>query len=191
MGGIGVKMGKNLFLLPTMTNKKLKSYLLPGIFALIVILGGAALWKSLQAEKPVEPVEPQFIKEGTLTFGSKDSTGTFSGKLTIDIEVAASDFETTRGLMYRRSMDEMQGMLFIFDEMEEKGFWMKNTYIPLDIIYTDDQGKIVTIQGNTTPFSEEIVPSYVPAQFVVEVNAGFCQRHGVVEGDWISVKIDQ
>jgi uncharacterized membrane protein (UPF0127 family) len=68
---------------------------------------------------------------------------------------------------------------------------MKNTYISLDIIYTDDQGKIVTIQPNTTPFSEEIVPSYVPAQFVVEVNAGFCQRHGILEGDWISVRIDE
>jgi uncharacterized membrane protein (UPF0127 family) len=185
MGGIGVKMGKNLFLLPTMANKKLKSYLLPGIFVLIIILGGVGVWYSKQ------PVEPKFTKEGTLAFGSKDSTGKFSPKITIDIEVAASMVETTRGLMYRRSMDEMQGMLFIFDEMEEKSFWMKNTYIPLDIIYTDDKGKILTIQPNTKPFSEDQVPSYVPSQFVVEVNAGFCKRHGISEGDWISVKMGE
>lgn len=185
MGGIGVKMGKNLFLLPYMADKKLKSYLLPGIFVLIIILGGVGVWYSKQ------PVEPKFIKEGTLAFGSKDSTGAFSPKINIDIEVAADMIETSRGLMYRRSMDEKQGMLFIFDETEPKSFWMKNTYISLDIIYTDGQGKIVTIQPNTTPLSEAQVPSYVPAQFVVEVNAGFCERHGVVEGDWISVKMEE
>ncbi len=169
-----------------MTDKKRKSYLLPLLLALIVVLGGVGVWYSMQEAK--KPVEPPFIKEGRLTFGSKDSTGTFLPKISIDIEVAASPQETSRGLMYRQSMDEMQGMLFIFQEMEEQSFWMKNTYISLDILYVDDKGKIVSIQENATPLSEDLLPSFQPAQYVVEVNGGFCKRNGIGVGDWIDVK---
>jgi uncharacterized membrane protein (UPF0127 family) len=149
---------------------------------MILVLGGVGVWYSRQ------PVEPQFTKEGSLTFGAMDSLERFQPLITIDIEIANGIFETSRGLMYRKQMDEKQGMLFIFNDMEERSFWMKNTYIPLDILYADDRGKIVSIQPDTEPLSEAQVPSNAPAQFVVEVNAGFCERHDIKVGHFISVK---
>lgn len=118
---------------------------------------------------------PQFKKEGELTF-LKDNQ-----KLTL--EIADNDAETTQGLMYRRTMPDSCGMIFIMKEYEPQKFWMKNTYIPLDIVYLDESKKIVTIQANTTPFSEAGVESYEKAKFVLEVNAGYCKRKGIEKGD--------
>ena len=119
--------------------------------------------------------EPPFKKEGELTFLKNQE------KLTI--EIADNDAETTQGLMFRRSMPDSCGMIFVMKENEPHSFWMKNTYIPLDIIFLDESKKIVTIQANTTPFSEAEVPSYENAKFVLEVNAGYCKRKGIEKGD--------
>jgi uncharacterized protein len=119
--------------------------------------------------------EPQFKKEGELTFLKNQE------KLTI--EIADNDAETTQGLMYRRSMPDSCGMVFIMPNYEPQKFWMKNTYIPLDIIFLDESKKIVTIQANTTPFSEAGVESYDKAKFVLEVNAGYCKLKGIKKGD--------
>jgi uncharacterized protein len=119
--------------------------------------------------------EPPFKKEGELTFLKNQE------KLTI--EIADNEAETTQGLMYRRSMPDSCGMVFVMPEYEPQKFWMKNTYIPLDIIFLDESKKIVTIQPNTIPFSEAGVESYEKAKFVLEVNAGYCKRKGVVKGD--------
>jgi uncharacterized membrane protein (UPF0127 family) len=80
-------------------------------------------------------------------------------------------------------MPESAGMLFIFPQEEVRSFWMKNTYIPLDIIFVDASREIVTIQSNTQPLSTEPVPSYKPAKYVIEVNAGFTSKHNIKEGD--------
>jgi hypothetical protein len=85
--------------------------------------------------------------------------------------------------MYRKELPEMSGMLFLFPREEPLSFWMKNTILPLDIIFIDAARAIVSIAQNTTPFSENPLPSGSPAQFVLEVNGGFCQRHGVAVGD--------
>jgi uncharacterized membrane protein (UPF0127 family) len=82
-------------------------------------------------------------------------------------------------------MDEMQGMLFIFDNEEYRSFWMANTPLPLDIVFVNAKRVIVTIQRNTVPYSRESVPSTEEAQYVVEVNAGFSDRHGLLVGDTI------
>ena len=119
--------------------------------------------------------EPSFKKEGELTFLKNQE------KLTI--EIADNDAETTQGLMFRRSMPDSCGMIFVMKENEPHSFWMKNTYIPLDIIFLDESKKIVTIQANTTPFSEAEVPSYEKAKFILEVNAGYCKRKGIEKGD--------
>ena len=123
-----------------------------------------------------------FVKEGELLF--TDSKGNTITK--IDIEIADDDEQRTTGLMYRDKMDESQGMLFIFDTEELQAFWMKNTILPLDIIYVNAKMEIVSIQKNAEPFSEKSLPSIKPAQYVVEVNAGYCERHGVKEGDKIA-----
>jgi uncharacterized protein len=121
--------------------------------------------------------EPQFKKEGELSFLKNQQ------KLTI--EIADNEAETTQGLMYRRSMPDSCGMIFVMTDYEPQKFWMKNTYIPLDIIFLDESKKIVTIQANTTPFSEAGVESYDKAKFVLEVNAGYCKRKGVEKGDLV------
>ena len=119
--------------------------------------------------------EPPFKKEGELTFLRNQE------KLTI--EIADNEAETTQGLMYRRSMPDSCGMVFIFPDSQPRNFWMKNTYLPLDILFLDESKKIVTIQANRTPFSEEQIPSFENARFVLEVNAGYCKRKGIEKGD--------
>ena len=85
--------------------------------------------------------------------------------------------------MYRRELPELQGMLFLFPREAPLSFWMKNTPLPLDIIFINAAHTIVSLAENTTPFSENPLPSGNPVQFVLEVNGGFCQRHGVAVGD--------
>ncbi|GAA0559548.1 DUF192 domain-containing protein [Chitinophaga japonensis] len=126
---------------------------------------------------------PQFKKEGELYFISKTSQDTIRK---INIELAESDDERAQGLMNRKSMTDDQGMLFIFSEAEEQSFWMKNTYISLDIIYVDENKEIVSIQKYATPLSEESLPSFKKAMYVVEVNAGFCDKYHIAYGDRIA-----
>jgi hypothetical protein len=85
-------------------------------------------------------------------------------------------------------MEQMQGMLFIFPQQRYQSFWMLNTMFSLDILFINNDKEIVTIHKNTTPLSEESYPSSEPAIYVVEVNAGFCDKHGINLGDkvfWI------
>ncbi len=135
------------------------------------------------ATTPVVNDGPVFKKEGVLSFISKEKKDTIR---TIDIEIAETDEERARGLMDRKSMLDSQGMLFIFSAPEEQSFWMKNTYISLDIIYIDEHQEIVSIQKYATPLSEESLPSFKKAQYVVEVNAGFADKNKIKYGDKIS-----
>jgi len=99
------------------------------------------------------------------------------------VEVADTQQKRSFGLMYRRDLPESHGMLFLFPREEPLSFWMKNTPLPLDIIFINAAHTIVSIAANTKPFSEKPHPSDGPAQFVLEVNGGFCQRHGVAVSD--------
>jgi len=78
-------------------------------------------------------------------------------------------------------LNPMHGMLFIFEEPGHKGFWMRNTYIPLDIIFIDEKRNITQIFENTEPLSTTSLESIKPIQYVVEVNAGFTKRFGIDE----------
>jgi uncharacterized membrane protein (UPF0127 family) len=121
----------------------------------------------------------QFTKEGELEFLNS------GGELitSIDIEIADDDIQTQRGMMYRRSMKQNQGMLFIFPDEEVRSFWMKNTLISLDIIYLDSEKNIVSISENAPPKSEQSIWSDGPAKYVVEVVAGFVAQHQIKAGD--------
>jgi uncharacterized protein len=123
-----------------------------------------------------------FEHEGNLTFLKGDSTATV-----IEIEIAETEGAITQGLMHRESMDFNRGMLFIFPDNEVRSFWMKNTIIPLDIIYVASDFSIVAVKDHTTPYSMASVPSDgKPAQYVVEVNAGFAAKYGLTVGDKMS-----
>lgn len=132
-----------------------------------------------------QPAEPQFVKEGSLQFLKGENIA-----VAIDIEIANTAKEIEQGLMYRQKMDQNKGMLFIFPDMQPRGFWMKNTLLPLDIIYVDADKTIVSIQKNTVPLSKQSLPSDGPAQYVIEVNAGFSDTHGLVPGDKVDFQIE-
>lgn len=124
-----------------------------------------------------------FTKEGKLSILT---TGTDSLKAKFDIEIAETDYETETGLMYRQSMEESQGMLFIFPNVSARSFYMKNTEFPLDIIYIDEAMKIVSYQKNAKPYDESSLPSNVPAKYVLEINAGLSDKLGLQVGDSIA-----
>ncbi len=123
----------------------------------------------------------QFRSDARLSF--TDAQGDTLAE--VQVEVADNEQSRTQGLMGRKTMEEGQGMLFIFPREEFRSFWMVNTPLSLDIIFVNSAGSIVTIQRNTVPYSEESIPSTAPATYVVEVNAGFCDRHGVREGNLV------
>ncbi|MEP3047394.1 MAG: DUF192 domain-containing protein [Roseibium sp.] len=101
-------------------------------------------------------------------------------------EIAATYRERAKGLMFREEMPDNHGMLFIFETESDRYFWMKNTPLPLDILYIDAMGRIVSIAANTVPFSEKVIPSGAPARFVLELNAGTAKKLGISAGDQVS-----
>jgi uncharacterized membrane protein (UPF0127 family) len=162
----------------------LTGLILPNMISLFRGGGGPASLPPAATSTPntTNMPEPKFQKEGELSFISKEKGATLSS---IEIEKADNDMEREFGLMYRRSMGENQGMLFLFDESTQQGFWMKNTYIPLDIMFVDENNIITTIHENATPQSEKTLFSKGNAKYVVEVVGGFVKKHGVKVGDSI------
>ncbi len=93
-------------------------------------------------------------------------------EITYHIEIANTPYLRAKGLMYRKSMPKNHGMLFIFEEPQIIPMWMKNTHIPLDMLFVDKNGIIRHIHENAKPFDETIISSVVPVTFVIELNAG-------------------
>jgi hypothetical protein len=120
-----------------------------------------------------------FDKEGRLAFIQDRDT-----VVTIDIEVAESDSAKERGMMQREGFpSDTSGMLFPFDEEQERSFWMANTPVALDIFFVDADSQIVSIAKYAEPVSADQIPSKGPAQYVLETPAGFADSHGILEGD--------
>lgn len=129
-------------------------------------------------ESSIETPEIEFEKEGELDL-IKDGNVVKS----IDIEIADSPYEWETGLMYRESLGEDQGMLFIYSNAAPRSFYMKNTYIPLDLIFYDSNKTVVSIYENAVPMDETSIPSGSPAQYILEVNAGKAEAWNVEIGD--------
>ncbi|MFM8860696.1 MAG: DUF192 domain-containing protein [Methylocystis sp.] len=110
---------------------------------------------------------------------------TATGKHTFTLEIAKTNEERAKGLMFRKSMPQDHGMLFIFHDARPISMWMKNTLISLDMIFVSGEGMVTSIIQHTTPLSEEIITSDQPAQAVIEVNAGVAQKIGLAPGDKI------
>ncbi len=109
----------------------------------------------------------------------------FSGEVKVKVEIAKTEEERNLGLMFRRSLKEGYGMLFVFEKEDYQSFWMKNCFFPLDLIFIDRNGKIVDIKENFEPCKEDPCPSYQSkekAKFVLEVNAGFCKKNKIKLG---------
>ena len=110
-------------------------------------------------------------------------------ELRIYAEVADSDTEREKGLMERSFLEQDRGMFFIFDVEAPQSFWMKNTKIPLDIIFISGEKKVVDIKEGFQPCRSDICEIYtsrVPAKYALEINAGLSQKHGVLIGDMLN-----
>ena len=116
-------------------------------------------------------------EKGTIVF--KTETGEHS----FDIEEMTTMAERAKGLMFRRSLPEKSGMLFVYDRPQAATMWMKNTYIPLDMVFIAEGGEVHRIEANTEPFSTAIISSEGDIIAVLELNAGEAARIGLKRGD--------
>lgn len=142
--------------------------LLGTLLALVAAVPGQA--RAQGAEK---------FKTGKLTIVSAGKRNDFN------VELAITDRQQQQGLMFRRTMAPDAGMLFDYVTPTRITMWMKNTYIPLDMIFIGADGKVVDIAERAVPQSETIIPSKVPARAVLELNGGTAQRLGIKIGDTV------
>jgi uncharacterized protein len=133
----------------------------------------AAAW--LAAAPPARGAEQQ-----TLEIASKSGVHVFA------VELAVTDEERQRGLMFRRSLPESYGMLFDFKRDQDVSMWMKNTFVSLDMIFIRSDGRIQRIAENTEPQSERIIPSGGPVRAVLEVVGGTAKKLGIEAGDKVA-----
>ena len=135
-------------------------------------------------ERPVSHELPPLRKDARVTFLAADFQ-----KVKAEIDVQIADFENERlqGMMFRKSLGENEGMLFIFERSEPRSFWMKNTFLSLDILYADENGTIISIHHRTEPLSTAPIRSGGDAMYVVETRGGFCGKYDIVDGDLISI----
>ncbi|NJL12724.1 MAG: DUF192 domain-containing protein [Microscillaceae bacterium] len=151
----------------------------------ILLFLGACQTETTSQKKNSRPnpvaAPPSFSSEGELYFLRGQDT-----LQKIQIEIADNENEKSQGLMNRPQLPAQGGMLFVFEEEAERQFWMRNTLISLDILYLNAAKEIVHIAAYTQPESDAPIPSQKPAQYVVEVNAGFCESHQIKPGDKIA-----
>ncbi len=153
---------------------KLNKFIIPLIIVATIISCGS------KEKKGKEIVPAGRVLEFPNELSFIDSKGNEITKL----RYASADTpdERNQGLMNVRTMPEDAGMVFFFDTEAIQSFWMVNTPLSLDIIYVGADSTIVTVYHSTTPFSEQSLPSFKPAKFVVETNAGFCINNDIKEG---------
>ncbi|MBI1370855.1 MAG: DUF192 domain-containing protein [Planctomycetes bacterium] len=117
------------------------------------------------------------------------------GGQTISLELALTEAQIEHGLMERATLDANAGMIFVFKDAAVRDFWMKNCLIPIDVIFTDSTGRVVSIRTMTVPDKGDALPpsysSYWPAQFAVELNGGRAAELGIHEGDRLDLPVDE
>lgn len=110
------------------------------------------------------------------------SVETSKGKRAWLVELASDNESRSKGLMFRKEMASNAGMLFRFDRVEPVSMWMKNTFLPLDMVFMGSDGRIKSIHYGAVPHSLEIISSKGPVRYVLEINAGEANRAGLLEG---------
>ena len=119
------------------------------------------------------------FKHDELTIMAADGAHKFQ------IELATDDAHREQGLMFRRQMPPDAGMLFIYDRTQPVAMWMKNTDLPLDMLFIGPDGHIVNIRQRAVPYSQEVIPSAGPVKAVLELNGGVVSRLGIKSGDLV------
>lgn len=138
--------------------------------------GGAAQPKGCQAGMEMPPSEAGLEQTGLCIISGKKVHA-------FTVEVASTSPQQARGLMFRNELADNKGMIFPFTETRMASFWMKNTFIPLDIIFIRENGKIENIASNTTPYSTDPVESTAPVAAVLELRGGLTAELGIKRGD--------
>lgn len=132
-------------------------------------------------------IVPRFLTaqdEGAVTFDrDRLNIRTAAGEHAFEIELAETPEQRSRGLMFRDHLDPDAGMLFVFEAPREASFWMKNTLIPLDLLFIDGGGTIVRIAAETTPSSETPIPSGGLVKGILEIAGGRAAALGIAVGD--------
>ncbi len=116
---------------------------------------------------------------------------TFPDGTVIRVEIASDDATRAQGLMYRDSLPPNTGMLFLFAQTGEYPFWMKNTLIPLDMVWIDEAQRVAHVKYDVPPCKADPCPSYppnAPARFILEVPAGVARQHGIVAGSQLKIE---
>ena len=148
-------------------------------------LGGVLLLLSLIATGcRAEPVAPSTATRAVDVLPVRIKTQ--KGVSLFHVEVARTPAEQQRGLMYRKSLAPDGGMIFLFEAPERAVFWMKNTYIPLDLLFIRADGSIARIAANATPFSLEPIDAGEDVAAVIEIAGGRAAAAGIHEGDMVS-----
>ena len=137
--------------------------------AVVSVAGPAAA-----AEPMILPVDPAPL-----------TVETEGGERSFSIEVADDDRERSAGLMFRTGMDDAHGMLFVFEQTRRLSFWMKNTPMPLDLLFIAEDGAVVDVLSGE-PFSVAPIGPEAPARFVLELKAGTAEKAGIARGDRVS-----
>jgi hypothetical protein len=135
----------------------------------------AFVFATLLATGPSRAAEIQ-----TLEIATRGGVHAFS------VEIATNDAERQKGLMFRKELREGRGMLFDFGHDQDVSMWMKNTYIPLDMLFIQSDGRISHIAENTEPLSERIISSGGPVRAVLEVIGGTARKLGIAPGDRVA-----
>jgi uncharacterized membrane protein (UPF0127 family) len=154
-----------MFYILSVRSRLLRARLALPVFAATIVL--CAFWQSGVWAASVQPLEI-VTKKGVQVFS---------------VEMATTDEEKTTGLMYRKELADGKGMLFDFSPPQEISMWMKNTYISLDMIFIQADGRILRIAENTEPLSTKIISSAGLAKGVLEVIAGTAKKYGIEPGD--------
>lgn len=131
----------------------------------------------LSQQRPVRGTPQPKLPVGTVVIETPPRA-----PLTFKVEIADTDVQRQMGLMWREKLADDEGMLFLFEQEQHLSFWMRNTVLPLDIIFIDSDWKVLGVSANATPFTDD--PREVPgiSQYVLELNAGAAARHGIGPG---------
>lgn len=113
-------------------------------------------------------------------------------RIYVNVEIADEDYEREKGLMFRDNLEENSGMLFVFYNESLKSFWMKNTFIPLDMIFINKEYEIINIENAIPCLDNECISysSKFPTKYVLEVNSGFCYKNNIHIGDKVKFLLE-
>lgn len=147
---------------------------------LVLLMGCCSLGFPLgYAEEPITQAQPPLPSVSLTITDHKKQDYLFT------VELAKTPREQEIGEMFRKEIPAHHGMLFIWPAAQESAMWMKNTYVPLDIIFIDEQNRIHAIEEHTIPLSEGIISSHGPVRAVLELPAGTTESMGIVVGDHV------